>query len=501
MSSGVWEPDESGVYFSEWFGVDPQALEEYGAFDISVVTDMPLFIDPFLLFNSENDEYRALHDQIIDYLRFLKSKSAQELSPQLIDNWYCFKEVKQNWLGFTKSGNRGHGLGRDFAHSLRSSLSHLLENFGAETVTASSHLEKLALIRDGVGKDSISDFTTNLIKHFLLRYTEMFAREYLRPEQRRTFSVSRAVFNYNTETWATRDYELPVLGADYVLLTPLNLLSKDDTWINHNDMLRSFDRLPGTIDDGEHRALINNYFLKQLGLLEDPSPKEVREARARTIMHFPELVDYYIKLKEDDSEEATTRSLAKTEDTHQVLVENVKAAAADLAEKTDIFSKPWTSYDEALQAAQTFKWYVEDSDGYRVINRGGPGKGFANENEVQLFFGLLLAFSRFDVNREPNNGRGPVDFKVSMGAYDSSLIEFKLAKSSSLKRNLENQVEIYEKANRTNQSVKVIICYTDNDVKKTDQVLADLGLATGPISESIVIVDARADNKPSASKA
>lgn len=94
MSSGVWEPDESGVYFSEWFGVDPQALEEYGAFDISVVTDMPLFIDPFLLFNSEIEEYRALHDQIIDYLRFLKSKSAEELNPQLIDNWYCFKEVE-----------------------------------------------------------------------------------------------------------------------------------------------------------------------------------------------------------------------------------------------------------------------------------------------------------------------------------------------------------------------------------------------------------------------
>ena len=31
-----------------------------GALDISVVSDLPLFVDPFLLFNSENAEYQAL---------------------------------------------------------------------------------------------------------------------------------------------------------------------------------------------------------------------------------------------------------------------------------------------------------------------------------------------------------------------------------------------------------------------------------------------------------
>jgi hypothetical protein len=57
-------------------------------------------------------------------------------------------------------------------------------------------------------------------------------------------------------------------------------------------------------------------------------------------------------------------------------------------------------------------------------------------------FALLLARSRFDVNREPNNGRGPVDFKLSEGSADMSLIEFKLAKSTSLKRNLQRQLTI-----------------------------------------------------------
>ena len=53
--------------------------------------------------------------------------------------------------------------------------------------------------------------------------------------------------------------------------------------------------------------------------------------------------------------------------------------------------------------------------------------------------------TEYDVNREVNNGRGPVDFKVSKGSKDTTLVEFKLASNTKLKKNLENQVEIYKK--------------------------------------------------------
>lgn len=125
--------------------------------------------------------------------------------------------------------------------------------------------------------------------------------------------------------------------------------------------------------------------------------------------------------------------------------------------------------------------------------------------EVQTFFGLVLQQSRCDINRESNNGRGPVDFKISMGAFDKTLIEFKLAKSSSLKRNLQKQVEIYEKTNKTDQSVKVINAYTAGEMAKAQRVFTqidrDLGLPTGTTAARVVLIDARSDNKPSASKA
>lgn len=222
--------DAMNLYLSQYLGVEPAVLEAYGAFDISVASDLPLFIDPFLIFHSDRPEYQELHQGILKYLTFLRDKAAtDQLTPALIASWYEFKEVKQNWFGFTLLGNGGSGLGADFAVALHESLGTILSNFGSEDITASSHLEKLGLVRPGVGRDRISDFTTNLIKEYLLEYTQTFAHEHLEPDQYRTFAVRRARFNYDTEAWETRNYDLPVLWGDFVLLTPIDMLTRDET--------------------------------------------------------------------------------------------------------------------------------------------------------------------------------------------------------------------------------------------------------------------------------
>ncbi len=245
--------------------------------------------------------------------------------------------------------------------------------------------------------------------------------------------------------------------------------------------------------DAQLRASINQYFERVLG--QNPTAKQKRQAAAATIKRFPELIDLYIKLQEENGDHATAVSADKVHDTQRALVEQIREALADIA-KTDFFDKPWRSYGECLARARYFKAYIEDNDGYRLFNRAG--RPFSNEKELQLAFGLVWCGTEFDVNREANNGRGPVDFKVSFGAGDKALIEFKLASNSSLKRNLEKQVAIYETANRTWTSVKVIVIYTAAEQQKVDRMLRELGLEG---AESIVLIDARSDNKPSASKA
>lgn len=483
------------LYFSDYFGVSEEILDEYGAFNISLVSDLPLFVDPFLLFHSQKPEYQELHQQILRYLRFLRNHAESgTLAPGLITAWYTFPEVKQNWLGFSVMSNKGHGLGRDFAEALHSSLGSILGNLGRETITLSSHLEKVALISEKVGRDSISDFTTNLIKGFLLEYTQSFARLHLDESRRRSFSIRKVRFNYETETWESGTYELPAHDNDYVILTPADILTRDDTWICQADLVRQFDRLPAALPDQELRAQVSNYFHKHLS--ENPSRRERSEAVRSTIREYPDLVDYYIRIKEDEGDEAESASMQKVKDTHEVFVEQARQLIRELADRTDFYGHRSDSYTESLKRVHVFKYYIEHQDGYLLINR--QGKLFASEKEVQIFFGLVWCGTTFDVNREPNNGRGPVDYKISKGSNDRSLIEFKLGSNTKLRPNLQKQVRIYEQANQTKKSIKVIVVYSEKDATRVQKILEELGLAG---REDVVVIDARSDNKPSASTA
>lgn len=247
---------------------------------------------PFLLFDSANAKYKALHDEIISYLCFLRDRAvAGELTPGAIFHWLLFKEVKQNWLGFSKTGNSGTGLGNDFAKALGQNLATAFKAFGNETITSGSHLEKLSLLSGGVGRDHLSDFTTNLIKRFLLDYTQTFARKHLKMEHRRNFAVDRVTFNYESRRWLNDSFELPFFDGDYVILTPKEILTRDDAWINQGDLLNQFTQLCTSVPDDALRAQVNEHFFAQIN--ERTKLGERRAAALKTIEKFHELLDYY----------------------------------------------------------------------------------------------------------------------------------------------------------------------------------------------------------------
>jgi len=211
-----------GVHFSDIYDVSPETLESYGAFNISLINDMPLFIDPFLLFSSDKPEYKALHKQILRYLTFLKEKAEKGVTDTgLIKAWYAFPEVKQNWIGYSEMGNSGRGLGMQFANDMHILMPSAFKNLGSEEITETSHLEKVGLFDKGIGRDNISDFTTNLILDFLLKYTEAFSKKYIDASLTRQFTVTKAFFDYQYERWMPGRYILPVdAKGDYVILTP-----------------------------------------------------------------------------------------------------------------------------------------------------------------------------------------------------------------------------------------------------------------------------------------
>ena len=486
------------IYFSDYFGVSEEAIEAHGAFNISLVTDLPLFIDPFLLFNSPKPEYQALHDDIIRYLRFLRTKSEDgNISPALLKAWYCFSEVRQNWLGFCKSGNSGRGLGGGFARALDTNLVHVFRDFGNEQITRGSHLEKLCLIRSGVGRDMISDFTTNLIKCYLLSFTQEFAVAHISTELVQAVSVPRAHFSYDSERWMPRTYTLPVLGNDYIILTPKDILTKDDTWICHTDMWHRFQEIPSAVENDQLRAEINNYFYSKIPRDKEPTKDEYDWAIESTLQKFPQIIDYYIKLKEDTGDQATMSSNLKVLESQLLYVSQFGRLASLLQQQTPFYTVPGNTRDETREKIEFFKDVIENKGGFRLFY-GRNGQPIQRERDAHIMFRLVWVGTPSDVSREVDDGRGPADFKISRGAADKTMVEFKLAKNTQLKRNLANQLEIYKKASDADAGFKVILYFTEAELVRVEGILRELGMEN---DEYIVLVDARSDNKPSASRA
>ena len=78
---------------------------------------------------------------------------------------------------------------------------------------------------------------------------------------------------------------------------------------------------------------------------------------------------------------------------------------------------------------------------------------------------------------------------------DKTIIEFKLASNSKLKQNLQNQVDVYKKANNTNKSITVLFFFNEKERNKLERVLRELQIKK---QENIEIIDCT-KQKPSAS--
>ena len=483
------------AYFSDFFEVTPEVVDNYGAFNVSLINDLPLFIDPFLLFTSDKTEYQQLHDEIIKYLSFLRDQSlAGKIEDGLLKSWYMFPEVKQLWLGFSQRGNGGSGLGIEFARALNENLHVIFTDFGNEKITQGSHIEKVCLVRDGVGRDNISDFTANLIKEYLLEYTQQFARTHLATKHRRLISVPSVRFDYAKRYWCPKSYELPYALGDFVLLTPRDILSKDENWINRNDLMGRFETIAKSSGNLELRSQVNDYLRR--ALTRKSTNEDRRRAYNSLLKKYPQLIEWYIKYKEDTGDSAQAISGQKVTASEEFYIKQFGHLIDQLESETEFYKRGIDTFQESLDRVLFLKHEIEHNGAFRLFyDKDQP---IQRESDLQILYRLTWFATPSDFNSEANNGRGPVDFKVSRGSKDKTLVEFKLAKNSKLKQNLEKQVAIYEEANRTKKSLKVIFFFDAAEQEKVRAVLKELKLEN---DDTIILIDCQRDNKPSASNA
>jgi hypothetical protein len=479
------------VYFSDIFGVKHTEIEKYGALDISLVCDNPAFVDPFLIF--ANLKYKNLHDFIIDYLKFLKTLSLQEekLSSGNFKHYYKFPEVKQAWLGYSVGGNAGLGLGEDFAKSLYKNLHKIFSQFGNEKITESSHLEKLCLVEEGVGVDKISDFTINLIKKYLLDYTQTFAKKYINQRHLAEFPVRKVNFDFEQGVWTDERFVLPMFKREnkkeFVLLIPREILTKEDTWISKNDFLENDTAIFNTIANDELRTKINKFFFNNLAVKlnkkkqpeKDYSKKSKKNALLKTVWEFPELLDYYIKYKEQNKDNALKYHIAEPEFIN--FFSDAETLKNELNKKK--FEK-LTSFNDCVARILFFKQKLE-SNSNDLYFKDKP----LQEKHLRLMFKNVTYGALFDYNSEVNNGRGPIDFIVSYTSNDKTGLELKLASNRKLKQNLLNQGKVYQEDSNLKHVIKIIFYFSDQELETANRVLKEINKFVD--NKEIFMIDCR----------
>jgi hypothetical protein len=481
------------LYFSDYFELSKNTLDDYGAFNISLIADLPLFIDPFLLFQSEKPEYQALHNAIIQYLKYLRDLSLrQTIDYGRLKSLFYFSEVKQTYLGYTYTGNRGHGLGSRFARALNTNLSSIFKSFGKETITRGIHLEKLCLISAGVGRDTISDFVTNLIKEYLLKYTQEFADANIQDKFKARFTLPRVKFNYQLGIWTSETFTLPVFRDDYVILTPKDMLTRHENWISRAEYLADFRTIVEAAPDEQLRSDLDSYIVRRLS--EKPTLEEIQSAYEDFTRLHPELIDYFILFKENNGDKAVKRSAIYVSESDLFFVQQFGSLAQFLVTNTLFYQTGLKTKHETYKRIMFLKEAIEDKGCWKIFyNKDKP---ITREEDLHVLFRLVWYGTALDVSREVNNGIGPADFKVSYGYKDKTLVEFKLANNTHLKTQLQTQLELYKKASDAGHGYKVVVYFNENQLARVKAILEDLQMEHDP---SIILIDARP--RLSASKA
>ena len=212
-------------------------LEGVSQYDVDFVIprigiDLPLGIDPFLMFKSRDEELRRLHQIITDHFNAgITAVSSGRLD--IADEIFDFPEVAAIGLGYTKSGKRGSGLGG----YLRDLIIETLKASPGLQERGVLHVEEMQLLASGIGPDRISDISANILKGYLIEYTQRQAEIWGVP-LRRGIPLPH-IYDERTQSWVDSYVDLPVSPVDDapVLFVPRRIV-RALPWINYDDFLQ-----------------------------------------------------------------------------------------------------------------------------------------------------------------------------------------------------------------------------------------------------------------------
>jgi hypothetical protein len=197
------------------------------------VEDLPLCIDPFLLYKSRDPELRRLHDLVVRHfgagVDAIRRGNIDE-AERILD----FPEVSEIGFGYGSKNKRGSGLGTILQKLLIDSLTMspaILER-------GVRHVEEMQLISPGIGPDRVGDIASNILKSYLIDYTQRQCAIHDIPIERNV--PLEHVFDPGDGVWQDGYFDLPINASDGrpVLLVPRRIV-RQLPWINYENFAKT----------------------------------------------------------------------------------------------------------------------------------------------------------------------------------------------------------------------------------------------------------------------
>lgn len=453
-------------------GTTTAELESKGVFDSFVDVDSRLHVDPSLLKNLKIPEFKGSDKAFTEYFRevlTLIKNSKADNDALYNEAWrrLQFKEQGSTALGYAKEGTRGSAIGPVLARKILTTSQQIIKAGIDDPVI----FELVGVLEDNIGADRISDMTIAILFDRFLLYTQRVSKELNIPVKKFTIKGE--------------NYQLPedTVSHSFILFLPKKLLnglpvasdwSEIDYVCAYNAALRmSFNKLIGN----SWKSAISKLTKTDLKELLLTNPELLRD-----------LIDQYknkpkngYNFDNDPLGEIIWAELSdKAPIEHPLNLRSYNPVTAD------------SILDVVKLICQHFKSLIENNGWFEYLY-DEKGKQKKERAPQLLFYGVAEAYCNandLDLNRETNAGIGSLDFKLSKGFDAKVNVELKYSTNTSLIKGFQKQLPAYNKAEKTNTSVYLII-QTGNHARKINQLLkiAQLAAKKGDRVPEIIVIN------------
>ena len=316
---------KKSILFSEIYGITTSEQDEW--FDTRLDRDTHLCIDPFQVFKSKDPFFVKSRQKFTRFFESAfsvaakigevpskedqKSGNLPSKYKKLIYDTLRFPEVEEVCLGFSKRGTGGMGGGKDFAIK----LSDALIKFSKRSSSPPKHFEEIEIFTPGIGKDKISDLTSNLIKKELINYTrDICKRLSISDENLKWQAVKNYDFNFEYDGWEDEGFYLPFNPFNKlpILLVPKAFLreipSIGSEQLYHFIKSKDNEQLRAKLNSGLHDDL-EKYDADKEG--EEENNNSIKGFVSDRLKKHPEIFDEFLNDVEINSKLYTQYNFEK----------------------------------------------------------------------------------------------------------------------------------------------------------------------------------------------